>query len=169
MSFYLIFKTPFGEAAIVFRREPFALIEIGLPRGKQEALLAAFKKPGRSQSGSHEKAVALAESINAYFKGKPLQPPWHWMDMGGLTPLQRAVLTATADIPYGELRSYREVAEAVDRPRAYRSVGSALAKNPFPLLIPCHRVIRSDGSYGCFGGGTDLKKRLIELEAKQAV
>ena len=85
--------------------------------------------------------------------------------MGGLTRLQQSVLAATADIPYGELRSYKEVAEAVHCPRAYRFVGTTLAKNTFPIVIPCHRVIRSDGSFGQFGGGTDLKRKMIELEA----
>ncbi len=54
----------------------------------------------------------------------------------------------------------------IDHPGAYRFVGTALSKNPFPIIVPCHRVIRSDGGYGQFGGGTDLKKKLIELEAK---
>ena len=64
----------------------------------------------------------------------------------------------------GELKSYKEIAQTVYRPRAYRFVGAALANNPFPILIPCHRVIRSDGSFGRFGGGTDLKRKFIELE-----
>jgi len=63
------------------------------------------------------------------------------------------------------LRSYRDIAVAVGRPRAYRFVGTTLANNPFPILIPCHRVIRSDGSFGLFGGGSDMKRKLIELEA----
>lgn len=85
--------------------------------------------------------------------------------MGGLTRLQQSVLAATASIPCGELRSYKDIAEAIDRPRAYRFVGTTLGENPFPIVIPCHRVIRSDGSYGQFGGGTDLKRKMIELEA----
>jgi len=86
--------------------------------------------------------------------------------MAGLTPLQQLVLRATTDIPYGSVRSYKQIAEAIHRPRAYRFVGSTLAKNPFPILIPCHRVIRSDSSLGQFGGGTDLKRELIDLEAQ---
>ncbi|MBW1836306.1 MAG: MGMT family protein [Deltaproteobacteria bacterium] len=85
--------------------------------------------------------------------------------MIGLTNLQQSVLVATTKIPYGDLRSYQAIAVTIGRPRAYRSVGSALAKNPFPILIPCHRVIRSDNSIGQFGGGA-LKRKLIELEAK---
>ncbi|OEU65612.1 MAG: hypothetical protein BBJ57_04445 [Desulfobacterales bacterium PC51MH44] len=108
----------------------------------------------------------VKESLSDYFKGKPIQPPWGWMDIGGFTKLQRSVLIATADIPYGELRSYKQIAQAINRPRAYRFVGTTLANNPFPILIPCHRVIRSDSSFGQFGGGTDLKRKMIELEAE---
>jgi len=92
-------------------------------------------------------------------------PPWEWPDLSGLTALQRSVLYATAAIPYGSVRTYGQVAAAIDRPRACRFVGTTLAKNPYPILIPCHRVIRSDGTTGQFGGGTDLKKRLIERES----
>ena len=88
--------------------------------------------------------------------------------MAGLTLLQKLVLRATTDIPYGSVRSYKQIAEAIHRPRAYRFVGSTLAKNPFPILIQCHRVIRSDSSLGQFGGGTDLKRKLIEIERKFA-
>jgi len=105
-----------------------------------------------------------SECIENYFKGTAIKPPWEWMDMAGLTPLQQLVLRVTVDIPYGSVRSYKQVAEAIHRPKAYRFVGSTLAKNPFPILIPCHRVIRSDSSLGQFGGGTDLKRELIEME-----
>ncbi|MEA3438105.1 MAG: MGMT family protein [Thermodesulfobacteriota bacterium] len=97
-----------------------------------------------------------------------IKPPWEWMDMSGLTKLQQLVLRATADIPSGSVRFYKQIAEAINRPLSYRFVGSTLAKNPFPILIPCHRVIRSDSSLGRFGGGTDLKKELIEMEAQFA-
>ncbi|MEA3436138.1 MAG: MGMT family protein [Thermodesulfobacteriota bacterium] len=110
--------------------------------------------------------MKTAEKIKAFFKGTAIKPPWEWMDMAGLAPLQQLVLRATVDIPYGSVRSYKQIAEAISQPRAYRFVGSSLAKNPFPILIPCHRVIRSDSSLGQFGGGTDPKKELIEMEKK---
>ncbi|UCD31652.1 MAG: methylated-DNA--[protein]-cysteine S-methyltransferase [Desulfobacterales bacterium] len=74
--------------------------------------------------------------------------------------------TQIGDIPYGQLKSYKEIAAAIQRPRAYRFVGSTLAINPYPILIPCHRVIRSDSSFGRFGGGAELKRKLIEMEAR---
>ncbi|HSM74186.1 MAG TPA: methylated-DNA--[protein]-cysteine S-methyltransferase, partial [Desulfobacterales bacterium] len=65
---------------------------------------------------------------------------------------------------YGQIRTYREVAQAAGNPGAARAAGTALAKNPYPVLIPCHRVIRSDGSCGQFGGGTPLKRTMLALE-----
>jgi O-6-methylguanine DNA methyltransferase len=85
-------------------------------------------------------------------------------DLRGRTPFERAVLEATLRIPPGELRPYGWVAWQIDRPRAVRAVGTALGHNPVPLLIPCHRVIRSDGSMGQYGFGPDMKRRLLDGE-----
>lgn len=90
------------------------------------------------------------------------------IDWGGYTSFQKAVLKATLAIPYGETRSYGEVAAAVGNPKAARAVGQAEKRNQVPLVIPCHRVIGSDGSMTGFGGSrnTDLKSRLIDFERK---
>lgn len=81
-----------------------------------------------------------------------------------LTPFEWRVLAATATIPLGETRSYKWVAKKIGSPKATRAVGQALHKNPFPLIIPCHRVVRSDGSLGGFAGGIEKKRRLLEIE-----
>jgi methylated-DNA-[protein]-cysteine S-methyltransferase len=85
-------------------------------------------------------------------------------DLRGRTPFERAVLETTLGIPSGELRPYGWVAGQIDRPRAVRAVGTALGHNPVPLLIPCHRVIRADGSLGQYGFGPDMKRRLLDGE-----
>jgi len=85
-------------------------------------------------------------------------------DLRGRTAFERSVLETTLQIPAGELRPYSWVAWHIDRPRAVRAVGTALGHNPVPLLIPCHRVVRSDGSVGQYGFGTDMKRRLLEGE-----
>ena len=92
--------------------------------------------------------------------------PWDRLALSGMTSTEQAVLKKTAAIPYGDVASYRDVAAAIGRPKAFRFVGNTLAANPFPILIPCHRVIRSDGRLGQFGGGRDLKKKMIALEKK---
>ncbi|MDE2485239.1 MAG: methylated-DNA--[protein]-cysteine S-methyltransferase, partial [candidate division NC10 bacterium] len=87
------------------------------------------------------------------------------IDLSCLTPFQRRVLQKIRTIPAGEVRSYRWVAKAIGAERAVRAVGTALAKNPVPLLIPCHRVIRSDGRLGEYsGGGPSVKAKLLAFE-----
>ena len=162
---HLLFSTPIGEMAIVYLPQPFAVRAVVLPRADRAHFDSLVEMYGASETASHQKADVIKGQIIDYFNGKPIQPEWQWMDMSGLTRLQASVLTATADIPYGELKSYKDIAAAIHRPRAYRFVGSTLAKNPFPILIPCHRVIRSDSTFGQFGGGTEMKRRLIEMEA----
>ena len=82
------------------------------------------------------------------------------------TAFQRQVLDALLTIPYGETRSYADVARQVGRPAAVRAVGAANGRNPLPIVIPCHRVIGRDGSLTGFGGGLDAKRFLLELEAR---
>jgi O-6-methylguanine DNA methyltransferase len=88
------------------------------------------------------------------------------VDLSRLTPFQKSVLQATAGIGAGSVRTYRQVAEAIGKPRASRPVGMALAHNPVPIVIPCHRVIASDGSLGGYsaGAGLDSKRFLLKLE-----
>ena len=82
-----------------------------------------------------------------------------------LTKFQRKVLEAASTIPKGKVLTYKQLAEGIGHPRAYRAVGTALKKNPLPIIIPCHRVVRSDGTAGGYAyGGTEKKKRLLKHE-----
>ncbi|MBW2565936.1 MAG: MGMT family protein [Deltaproteobacteria bacterium] len=110
----------------------------------------------------------MCEDMKAYFEGAPLKAPWKFLDLGGLTLLQRSVLEAVASVPHGQIRSYGKIAAQVGHPRACRFVGTTLARNPFPIFIPCHRIVQADGSLGGFGGGTELKKRMLSLEKQKA-
>lgn len=85
------------------------------------------------------------------------------LDLRG-TPFQRAVWDVLLKIPYGETCSYADVARAIGRPKAHRAVGSANNANPVSLVVPCHRVIAADGSLGGYGGGEELKARLLAME-----
>lgn len=80
------------------------------------------------------------------------------------TPFQKAVWTALLDIPYGETRSYKEIAESIGRPRAFRAVGMANHVNPILIAVPCHRVIGANGSLVGYGGGLEMKNALLKLE-----
>ncbi len=167
----LAFKTRFGYSAILYRENPFKIFRTFLPRSAASDLSEAIGALGCFRDGRHESARRVSRSIIDYFEGRPFElqwPPWALMEVKEGTVLQQSVWRETAKIPYGKLKSYREIAEAIGRPKACRFVGTALAKNPLPLLIPCHRVIRSDGTPGRFGGGTPLKSALIDLEKRCA-
>jgi len=85
------------------------------------------------------------------------------------TPFQKKVWSALAKIPYGQTRSYKEIARAIGYPKASRAVGNANGRNSIPLIIPCHRVIENNGGLGGFGHGIGVKKRLLELEKGHGV
>jgi len=108
-------------------------------------------------------AAAAQEQLAEYLAGERsfFTVP---LDLHALAPFQRAVLDATRRIPFGEVRPYAWVAARIGKARAVRAVGTALGTNPVPLLIPCHRVLRSDGNLGGYGFGLPLKSRLLDLE-----
>ena len=107
--------------------------------------------------------AALRTAVDALVEGASLFD--YPVDVDQLGAFQRRVLQATRAIPRGQVRSYRAVAEEIGAPAAVRAVGTALARNPIPILIPCHRVVRSDGVLGEYsGGGSDVKARILRWE-----
>ena len=116
-------------------------------------------------SMDEDETEILAEAagqINEYLAGKrrTFDLPLHY----GGTEFKVAVLDELMRIPFGEVRTYTQVAEAIGSPRAYRAVGTACAQNPIPLIIPCHRVVPMTGGVGSYAGGSSLKRRLLEHE-----
>lgn len=103
------------------------------------------------------------EQLTAYFIGCPVYFPDE-LDLSRATPFQRRVWQAARLIPYGQTRSYAWVAGQAGAPLAARAVGQALGMNPLPVIIPCHRVLASDGAMGGFTGGLEMKQRLLALE-----
>jgi methylated-DNA-[protein]-cysteine S-methyltransferase len=100
--------------------------------------------------------------LDLYFQGRLKQFILKLAPQG--TAFQFDVLRAIQEVPYGETVSYGELAQRIGRPKASRAVGAASARNPLPVVIPCHRVIGSDGSLVGFGGGLDIKRKLLDLE-----
>jgi len=139
-------------------------------RGVIEVQLARHPHRGRTRK---DKGAVAAErwrnlaqgELSAYFAGKLIafSSP---CDIRHLPDFTRSVLELTAKIPYGEVRSYEWVAQKLGKPKAARAVGNALARNPVPIVIPCHRVVRSDGTIGGFALGSGWKKKLLDLEKK---
>jgi methylated-DNA-[protein]-cysteine S-methyltransferase len=90
----------------------------------------------------------------------------HRRNSFSLTDFQLRVLEETLKIPFGEVRTYRWIAKRIGHPKAVRAVGSALRRNPYPLLIPCHRVVRANADIGRYSRGREVKKKLIEFEKR---
>ncbi|MDP2661015.1 MAG: methylated-DNA--[protein]-cysteine S-methyltransferase [Dehalococcoidia bacterium] len=107
--------------------------------------------------------VPFLERIERYLEGIPVDLDDAWDQEVG-TSFQRTVWRATQRIPRGQTRSYGQVAQAIGRPQSGRAVGQALASNPLPILIPCHRVVATDGSLRGFACGQEMKRRLLTLE-----
>lgn len=125
----------------------------------ERAFRARFGRPAHALGRPPD---ALAHAVTEHLPGgKRRQLSF---DLRGLTAFQRAVLLKALEIPSGEVRPYSWVAREIGYPRAVRAVGSALGANPIPLLIPCHRVVRSDGRVGQYGLGTDAKRAMLAAE-----
>jgi methylated-DNA-[protein]-cysteine S-methyltransferase len=161
---YHICSTAFGYAAISFQAEPFLVKRIFLPHSDKRALKKQILKIGQARPGHTPAALGMCKDIQTCFEGAPVKAPRKFLDLSGLTPLQRSVLEAVASVPHGQVRSYGQIAAQIGHPRACRFVGTTLARNPFPIMIPCHRIVRADGSPGGFYSGTNLKKRMLSLE-----
>jgi methylated-DNA-[protein]-cysteine S-methyltransferase len=143
-------------------RSAEGIVSLHLPRLTQEEAVRDLKDS--FPEGLLEEAPAqIRRELGSYGLGRR-QSFTLPLDLHRAGPFQRGVLNAIRAIPFGETRSYAWVARAIGAPSATRAVGRALARNPIPIIIPCHRVIASDGSLGGYGGGLPLKRRLLELE-----
>ena len=154
--------TPLGPVFVV--AGPAGVERVCLPGGDRIAAVSAAAE--RSPDGDYrpdEVAAQAAAELGEYFAGsrRGFTVP---VDLGSVSAFQRAVLEAAAQIPFGETRSYGEMAVAAGSPGAVRAAGSAMGANPVPLLVPCHRVIRSDGTMGLYGGGEEMKGSLLAFE-----
>ncbi len=159
---YITFNTSMGWMGVLDSAK--GLLRTTLPqRSAQEAhqLLGASVNYA---TWSPRWFAGLMERLRSYFGGHKAAFPDR-LDFSGATSFQREVWEVTRLIPYGETRSYAWVAEQIKRPGAVRAVGQALARNPLPVIVPCHRVLNIDGKLGGYTGGIEMKKQLLFLEA----
>jgi methylated-DNA-[protein]-cysteine S-methyltransferase len=117
-----------------------------------------------ARPGSCAEIDAVASAIDALLAGDAVDIPLDVADLASRPPFQRAVLRAEHAVPRGRVSTYRLLATRLGRPSAARAVGNALATNPFPLIVPCHRAVRSDGRLGGYQGGIAMKRALLEME-----
>ena len=136
----------------------------GNPDGHERALQELATKVGPRVREAPDRLEPAARQLEEYFVGdrRSFDLP---LDLRLSTGFRRRALGRIAQIAFGRTQSYGEVAAAVGSPRAVRAVGTACATNPLPILVPCHRVLRADGSPGGYGGGLEAKRTLLALEA----
>ena len=145
---------------------PRGLVRLGAPeRGASTRCSPASRR--RCRRGCSSIPARLDEArreLDEYFEGRrdhfELPLDWRLSHPG----FYRRVLRATARVPFGEVITYRDAAERAGNPRAFRAAGTALGSNPIPIVVPCHRVVRSGGEIGNYGGGPEMKRFLLELE-----
>jgi methylated-DNA-[protein]-cysteine S-methyltransferase len=156
-------RTPLGVLWVALTERGLAAVEWEAAKVDFDAYLTRRLK--RPILPSPEAAAPILLELTSYLSGdhRAFSFPIDW---SLLRPFQRAVLQAVYVIPYGETRTYADIAAQIGRERAYRAVGRANATNPMPLVIPCHRVIGTDGKLRGYGGGEGLKTKewLLKLE-----
>jgi methylated-DNA-[protein]-cysteine S-methyltransferase len=164
---YRLVETGVGYVGIVITAR--GLRRVLLPRRSAAALKRDICDEFPDAREDRTLMPKLARDFRRYFSGEPVEfdVPLDW---SGCPDFEVDVWRACRAIPYGKTKSYKSLAERVGRPGGARAVGMAMSHNPFPLIVPCHRVLKSDGSLGGYSGpgGVAFKRRLLEMEAATA-
>lgn len=147
--FYDIYESPLGTLYLLFAGKSLAGV--------------SFKKPAQTAFKKGAAPKNFIRELNAYFQGTRCVFTLKIKFLEG-TDFEKKVWLCLKDIPFGETRTYKWAAEKIGSPSATRAVGQALSKNPIPIVLPCHRIIESDGSIGGYSSGVNIKRRLLEME-----
>ncbi len=150
-TFYNSLITPVGTLHLIFA-EAF-LVGVSFENEPPKGILW----------GKGEISTLVNRELTEYFNGERTEFSCRTLFVDG-TEFERAVWNAVREVPYGETRTYRWLAEKTGRPQAFRATGRALGKNPLPIIVPCHRIIEADGTIGGYSSGREIKRRLLEIE-----
>jgi methylated-DNA-[protein]-cysteine S-methyltransferase len=150
----LTYKSPAGNILCLFDGQ--FLTEVSIKRNP-------LSRMHDKMDSSSPAAADFFQELDAYFKGDLKKFRQKIKFVRG-TAFEQNVWLALKGIPYGEMRSYKWLAERIGKPKALRAVGQALKKNPLPIILPCHRIVASDGSLGGFSCGVDIKEWLLRHE-----
>lgn len=165
---YATEKTPWGYIALVASDR--GLVRLTLPcEREQEALAEVADALNGYAVLDHKPFAELLSRLTRYFAGEAVDFSDVALDDSKATPFRRRVMKAVRGIPRGKVMSYRQVASKVGRPLAARAVGATMAANPVCIIVPCHRVVGSDGRLVGFGGGLEMKQRMLEMEGAAVV
>ena len=159
--YYLVKNTIFGDVTIIWQE----ISEVKVTRILLPAHRGIFvSQCSRTTLSTNDEIEGLAKDIAVFFKGEPKQFDLDVIDLAQCSEFQKRVLIAEYGIPRGWISTYGRIAKHIGSPRAVRAVGRALATNPFPIVIPCHRAVSGNGALGGYQGGLAMKKKLLELE-----
>ena len=163
MITHSVFQTKLGWMGVV--RGEKGLKKIILPSALSQDVEAMITGQYPDSVRDDGALQPLMKMLDAYYKGKRFSQDTP-LDWSGGTNFSVTVWRAAQSIPWGEVRTYQWLSRYLEKPRSYRAVGSALGRNPFPIVVPCHRVIRSDGNLGGFSAptGIRLKRKMLEME-----
>jgi len=161
--FYTILDFPLGKIFLAKSERGLSLVSSLKDRNRFEEITEFFKRKSILLELQRKKFHREEKLFSQYFEGKKEDFTSLPLDFISGTPYQRKVWLETRKIPYGKTQTYKFLAEKLNH-RGYRSIGQALSRNPLLIVIPCHRVLSSDGSIGGFTGGLELKKFLLRLE-----
>ncbi|UCD19697.1 MAG: methylated-DNA--[protein]-cysteine S-methyltransferase [candidate division WOR-3 bacterium] len=161
--YYGTLGSKFGEIVFVWRFADNKVVRIFLPMQRDLFRSSEYRSWGMSGINNRA-ALELIRKMESLLNGNPVEVSLDIVDWTRTAAFQRLVLRTEGKIPRGMVSTYGRIALKVNRPHAARAVGRALATNPFPLIIPCHRAVRSDRSLAGYAGGVKMKKRLLELE-----
>jgi len=166
MNRKIIKPTPFGSVGIIWTAigDNPKIVRIFLTTPDLPAEERVFKFYPNSLASSCAEIEATATGIMKMLNGRNISFSLELADMSLCSDFKKRVLRAEHQIPRGSISTYRLIATYLGKPNGARAVGNALANNPFPLIVPCHRAIRSDGNLGGYQGGIDMKRALLERE-----
>lgn len=161
MKTYCFYETEWGDGALLFTEKRLA--RVLFPSESATELRAELQERFEQYEHIQDKDYGLISTLARYFGGERVVFDVE-VDFGHLGDFERVVLNELRGLSYGRTIGYKDLAMECGRPRAARAVGNALAKNPVPIVVPCHRVLRSDGRIGGWSGLPGWKERLLELE-----
>lgn len=161
---YDIFKTRWGWFGLLGSEN--GLIRTCLPVARKEAVQGRMLSDVPNAKRSKNAFSVQEKRIQDYYKGQPVDFSDVRVCLDGFSEFQQTVLVALRTVKYADVVTYGQIAQLAGSPKAARAIGSTMAANPLPLIIPCHRVIKADGTPGHFTapGGTDTKTKMLELE-----
>jgi O-6-methylguanine DNA methyltransferase len=164
---YTAVDSPLGKIYLAASERGLVLVESGRSRGASLFLNELHKLyPAYSIDENPVPFLNIIQWLENYFSGKKVSISGSGIkfDFRSGTKFQQSVWKTLCRIPYGQVRSYKWIAEQIGNPKSVRAVGQANGRNPIPIIIPCHRVINADGTLGGYSGGIDLKKKLLGIE-----